>query len=214
MSGKLSDSGTGTDFSNSCPPRIFFNIDVLCSTVGNFAFGTLTPRESCWGAVIFDTSALLSPFLICPVMRTGLILLIPGRTTDLAAASIEPDSSSADHTSEVRNKAAIAVSTTIVDAVFRRLIMSPHFRIVIFLCAVTLSYSFCVSYVTVTVNSSSSPLIFRSFGTRHVYPQVPAQPKGMTPSATISPSARVITTFGSSDVERLYFCPLEVSFST
>ena len=57
-----------------------------------------------------------------------------------------------------------------------------------------------VSKVTVAVKVSSLPESFRSVGTRHEYPQVPPQPKGIVPSATFFPAESVMTTFGSSEV--------------
>jgi hypothetical protein len=47
------------------------------------------------------------------------------------------------------------------------------------------------------VNVSVLPANFRSFGTRHEYPQVPPQPKGITPSAMFLPAAFVMVTVGS-----------------
>lgn len=44
------------------------------------------------------------------------------------------------------------------------------------------------------VKASALPFSLRFFGTRHEYPQVPSQPKGITPSATFSPLARVMIT--------------------
>ena len=54
-----------------------------------------------------------------------------------------------------------------------------------------------VSKVMVAVKVSSSPESFRSFGTRHEYPQVPPQPKGILPSATFFPEESVMTTVGT-----------------
>lgn len=51
--------------------------------------------------------------------------------------------------------------------------------------------------MTLMMNVSSLPLIFKSFGTSHEYPQEPSHPKGIAPSATASPSDLVMTTFGS-----------------
>jgi len=64
---------------------------------------------------------------------------------------------------------------------------------------VTFPYSSRVSHDTSMVNVSSSAFSFRSSGTRHEYPQVPPQPKGIGPSATHSPDEFVILTVGSSD---------------
>ena len=55
-----------------------------------------------------------------------------------------------------------------------------------------------VSKVTVAVKVSLSPASLRSLGTRHEYPQVPPQPKGIVPSATFFPEESVMTTIGSS----------------
>ena len=68
--------------------------------------------------------------------------------------------------------------------------------------ALILPYNSMVSYNTCTLKVSSFPSNLRSFGTRHEYPQVPSQPKGITPSATFSPLRRVMITFGSSDQSR------------
>jgi hypothetical protein len=65
---------------------------------------------------------------------------------------------------------------------------------------VTFPYNSSVSYFTVTVNVSAPPDSFKSFGTRHEYPQVPSQPNGMTPSATFLPDEFVTVTTGSNDV--------------
>ena len=72
----------------------------------------------------------------------------------------------------------------------------------IFRDASTLPYSSSVSYFTVMVNVSLLPASFRSFGTRHEYPQVPSQPKGIVPSATVLPAESVIVTTGSSERRR------------
>ena len=64
----------------------------------------------------------------------------------------------------------------------------------------TLPYNSRVSYFTVTVNVSVSPANFKSFGTRHEYPQVPSQPKGIGPSETFLPDESVIVTEGSRDL--------------
>ena len=56
-----------------------------------------------------------------------------------------------------------------------------------------------VSKETVAVKVSSLPESFRSFGTRHEYPQVPPQPKGIVPSTTFFPEELVMTTVGSSE---------------
>jgi hypothetical protein len=63
--------------------------------------------------------------------------------------------------------------------------------------ASTLPYNSCVSYFTVIVNVSVLPVNFKSFGTRHEYPQVPSQPNGMVPSATFLPAESVMVTVGS-----------------
>ena len=52
------------------------------------------------------------------------------------------------------------------------------------------------------VNVSLLPASFKSFGTRHEYPQVPSQPKGIAPSATFLPAESVIVTIGSSESGR------------
>jgi hypothetical protein len=65
---------------------------------------------------------------------------------------------------------------------------------------VTVPYKSNVSYFTATLNVSVPPDSFKSFGTRHEYPQVPSQPKGMTPSAIFLPDEFVTVTTGSSDV--------------
>ena len=65
--------------------------------------------------------------------------------------------------------------------------------------ALNLPKRFFVSKVTVAVKVSSSPDSFRSLGTRHKYPHVPAQPKGIIPSATFFPEESVMTTVGSSE---------------
>ena len=59
-----------------------------------------------------------------------------------------------------------------------------------------------VSYFTRIVNVSLLPASFRSFGTRHEYPQVPSQPKGILPSETFLPEESVIVTIGSSESGR------------
>ena len=63
--------------------------------------------------------------------------------------------------------------------------------------ASSLPKRFFVPKVTVAVKVSLSPESFRSLGTRHEYPQVPPQPKGIVPSATFFPEASVMTTVGS-----------------
>lgn len=60
----------------------------------------------------------------------------------------------------------------------------------------TLPYSSLVSKVTVAVKVSLGPLSLISAGTRHAYPQVSSQPKGMLPSANFRPSALVMSTEG------------------
>jgi hypothetical protein len=60
----------------------------------------------------------------------------------------------------------------------------------------TLPYSSLVSKVTAIVKLSFEPWSSMFSGTCHTYPQVPSQPKGMTPSATLWPSARVMSTVG------------------
>ena len=72
----------------------------------------------------------------------------------------------------------------------------------IFRDASTLPYNSNVSYFTVTRNVSVLPASFRSFGTRHEYPQVPSQPKGIGPSATFLPAALLIVTIGSRESSR------------
>jgi len=67
----------------------------------------------------------------------------------------------------------------------------------------TFPYRSSVSKVTVMVKRSRPPLRSRSLGTRHEYPQVPPQPKGMVPSATRLPAAFVMTTVGSSEYSRV-----------
>jgi hypothetical protein len=57
-----------------------------------------------------------------------------------------------------------------------------------------LPYNSFVSYLTVAVKVSVLPAGFRSFGTRHEYPQVPSQPKGIGPSATVLPVESVMVT--------------------
>jgi len=54
------------------------------------------------------------------------------------------------------------------------------------------------------VNVSSSPLSLRSLGTRHEYPQVLSQPKGIEPSAMVLPLARLMATFGSNCLSLSY----------
>jgi hypothetical protein len=61
---------------------------------------------------------------------------------------------------------------------------------------VILPYSSRVSYETVAVKVSFSPVISRSVGTRHEYPQVPPHPKGIGPEATSLPAEFVIETVG------------------
>jgi hypothetical protein len=56
-----------------------------------------------------------------------------------------------------------------------------------------------VSKVTVAVKVSLPLGNFRSLGTRHEYPQVPPQPKGIVPSATLFPEESVMTTVGTSE---------------
>ena len=68
--------------------------------------------------------------------------------------------------------------------------------------ASSLPYKSAVSYFTRIVNNSLLPASFRSFGTRHEYPQVPSQPKGILPSETVLPEASVIVTVGSSESGR------------
>ena len=65
--------------------------------------------------------------------------------------------------------------------------------------ASSLPYKSAVSYFTRIVNNSLLPASFRSFGTRHEYPQVPSQPKGMIPSATFLPDESVMVTTGSKE---------------
>jgi hypothetical protein len=61
----------------------------------------------------------------------------------------------------------------------------------------TLPYRSSVSKVTVAWKVSLSPESFRSCGTRHEYPQVPPQPKGILPPATFLPVESVMLTVGS-----------------
>ena len=68
--------------------------------------------------------------------------------------------------------------------------------------ASTLPYNSSVSYFTVTVNVSDLPDSFKSFGTRHEYPQVPSQPKGIVPSATFLPDESATVTTGSRESGR------------
>jgi hypothetical protein len=70
----------------------------------------------------------------------------------------------------------------------------------------TLPYNSNVSYFTVIVKVSVLPANFRSFGTRHEYPQVPSQPKGIGPSETVLPDESEIVTTGSSDSSRRWPC--------
>jgi hypothetical protein len=69
----------------------------------------------------------------------------------------------------------------------------------IFRDASTLPYNSLVSYLTVAVKVSVLPVNFRSFGTRHEYPQVPSQPKGIGPSAIVLPAESAMVTVGSRD---------------
>ena len=65
--------------------------------------------------------------------------------------------------------------------------------------ASSLPYRSAVSYFTRIVSNSLVPAGIRSFGTRHEYPQVPSQPKGILPSETVLPEESLIVTIGSSD---------------
>ncbi len=98
-------------------------------------------------------------------------------------------------------------------APFNRLVVQSRLGEVktIFRDASTLPYSSSVSYFTVTVNVSLLPASFRSFGTRHEYPQVPSQPKGIGPSATFLPAESVIVTIGSSERRRSYGAFLSIA---
>lgn len=76
-------------------------------------------------------------------------------------------------------------------------VQSRYFVMMNVRSALTLPWSFFVSYSTTIVNASRPSRGSRSDGTRHEYPQVPSHPNGAVPSATTSPWLSLIPTVGS-----------------
>jgi hypothetical protein len=94
-------------------------------------------------------------------------------------------------------RAAVTVTGDLYFLALPSSFFSRGFFSLIWQIASSLPKRFFVSKVTVAANVSSSPESFRSLGTRHEYPQVPPQPKGIVPSATFFPEESVMTTVGS-----------------